>query len=136
MFETSHSKREYSIINKYGYMGKYQFGTGTLKDLERRKLLPRGSHRKSVFLNNPKLQEQAMDALIKANYNLMFGRLGLREYVGKEIGGFTITAEGMLAGAHLGGAGAVKKFLLTAGATDAQDQFKTPISRYMEAFAI
>ena len=44
------SSNRYHITNKYGYMGKYQFGMKTLKSLGIKTT-------KKEFLNNPELQE-------------------------------------------------------------------------------
>ena len=52
------SSNRYDVVNKYGYMGKYQFGKSTLKGLGFKVT-------KEEFLNNPELQEQAMIALFK-----------------------------------------------------------------------
>lgn len=132
-FESGHSKREYQLVNKFGYMGKYQFGKSTLRGLEKRGLLKKGSSKRKVFLGSPVLQEEAMDALLALNYQRMI-QWGLTDYIGTKINGFTITKEGMLAGAHLGGAGSVRKFLETGGKHNPKDKFNTSIEKYMRAF--
>ena len=54
------SRGDYSIVNIYGYLGKYQFGRSTLKGLGFKVT-------KEEFLNNPQLQEEAMMALLLHN---------------------------------------------------------------------
>src|SRR5210317_1450242 len=55
------SSNDYSRVNRWGYMGKYQFHSKTLKaldiDVSKRK-----------FLSSPVLQEEAMDRLLTANH--------------------------------------------------------------------
>ena len=50
------SSNDYTVTNKWGYMGKYQFGRSTLKGLGFKVT-------KKEFLSNPQLQEEAMMAL-------------------------------------------------------------------------
>ena len=47
------SGNRYNIVNKFGYMGKYQFGKSTLRTLKIKVT-------KDAFLNSPDLQEYAM----------------------------------------------------------------------------
>ena len=54
------SSNDYTVTNKWGYMGKYQFGRSTLKGLGYKVT-------KKEFLNNPQLQEEAMMALLLHN---------------------------------------------------------------------
>ena len=54
------SGNRYFIVNRYGYMGKYQFGKSTLKTLKIKVT-------KEAFLNSPDLQEYAMQQLLKYN---------------------------------------------------------------------
>ena len=51
------SGNRYDITNKWGYMGKYQFGKTTLKGLGFKVT-------KQEFLNNPQLQEEGNDGFI------------------------------------------------------------------------
>ena len=54
------SGNRYDIVNRYGYMGKYQFGKKTLKGLGIKVT-------QDEFLNSPYIQEKAMYALLKQN---------------------------------------------------------------------
>ena len=64
---------------------------------------------------------------------------GLTEYIGKEIDGIKITREGLIAGAHLGGKGGMRKFLESGmevhGPQDKKDINKTYISDYIKKFS-
>ena len=119
------SQGNYSIVNKFGYLGKYQFGRTTL---ERFKI-----YNTDDFLMNPELQEKAFIALCEVNKWIL--RKDIRRSVGKVINGIVITESGILAAAHLGGAGNVKKFLRSQGRIGFEDALGTSIQSYMKLFA-
>jgi uncharacterized protein with ParB-like and HNH nuclease domain len=54
--------------------------------------------------------------------------------VGKKINGIEITESGILAAAHLAGAGNVKKYLRSNGEKNAFDAFGTDVEQYMKRF--
>lgn len=118
------SQGKYSKVNTLGYLGKYQFGTQTLKSI--------GIHDSLSFLNNPKLQEKAFIALLAKNkYEL---RNEILKYSGRVISGVRITESGILAAAHLGGVGSVKKFLKSNGQRQVKDNYGTSVKSYMKMF--
>lgn len=116
---------DYKIINEFGYMGKYQFGKGTLKMI--------GIRDVNVFLNNPDLQEAAFYA--NASRNKWILRRDIARFEDKVINGVKITESGILAAAHLAGAGNVKKYLRSGGAFSFNDGFGTSIKHYFRKFA-
>ena len=118
------SGNKYTIVNSYGYMGRYQLGMATLKGLGFKVT-------KEEFLNNPKIQEQAMDALLRHNKKKL--KRYIRKYEGQVIHGVLITESGILAAAHLGGQGNVRKFFKSG--FEFQDGFGTSITLYMEKFS-
>jgi hypothetical protein len=118
------SQGKYKKINTLGYMGKYQFGIETLKTL--------GINDSLAFLNSPRLQEKAFVALLSKNKSLLKEEIEL--YSGKIISGVKVTESGILAAAHLGGAGSVKRFLKTNGARKCRDQYGTSVKTYMKDF--
>ena len=119
------SRGKYDIVNIYGYLGKYQFGKTTLRRLN--------IHDTNKFLKDPKLQEEAFVALLQINkYNL---RKDIEKNVGKKINGIEITESGILAAAHLVGAGGVKKYLRSNGAIKSKDAFGTTIQYYLKKFS-
>jgi len=95
------SGNRYGIVNRFGYMGKYQFGKSTLKTIR-----VKASTRE--FLRDTTLQELAMHKLLV--YNRKKLRKLIQEYSGKTVHGVLVTESGLLAAAHLGGAGSVKKW--------------------------
>jgi hypothetical protein len=102
----------YHIKNRYGYMGKYQFGKRTLNGLVRVGYLDLTKDEMNNFLHIPSVQERAIDALIRAN-NDYLNRYNISKYIGKRIGGVIVTKEGLLAASHLVGPYAVVHFCKT-----------------------
>ena len=121
-FKESQSK--YKKINSLGYIGKYQFGVETLKSV--------GIHDKTAFLNSPELQEKAFLALLAKNKWELKNEI--EKYGGKVLNGLHITESGILAAAHLGGAGSVKKFFRYKGKRNFKDAYGSSIRHYMKIF--
>lgn len=120
------SQGKYHKVNTLGYLGKYQFGVETLKSI--------GIKDSLSFLNNPKLQEKAFVTLLSKNKHEL--RDYIAEYEGKIINGVKITESGILAAAHLGGIGSVKKFFKTNGTRVKKDAYGTSIQKYMRDFSV
>ena len=118
------SSNNYKAVNKYGYMGKYQFGKSTLKTLKIKVT-------KEAFLNSPDLQEYAMQKL------LLYNKKKLQTYIdrfdGKKINGILVTESGLLAAAHLGGAGSVRKWFRNGKVR--KDGNGVKITTYMQRFS-
>ena len=117
------SGNNYSAINTYGYLGKYQFGLSTLRGLGFKVS-------KHEFLNNPELQEKAMYTLLKHNRKQL--KKYIRKYNGKVIHGVYITESGILAAAHIGGAGNVRRFFKKG--YDFKDGYGTTLTSYIQKF--
>ncbi|MDT0295555.1 peptidoglycan-binding protein LysM [Mesonia ostreae] len=118
------SRGDYKIINQFGYLGKYQFGIGTLHLI--------GIYDADAFLNNPELQEAAFYA--NASRNKWILRKDIARSVGKKMNGVEITESGILAAAHLAGPGSVKKYLRSGGVQGFSDAFGTSIKYYLHKF--
>lgn len=118
------SQGKYTLINSLGYMGKYQFGKAALRAI--------GIHDSSEFLKNPRLQEKAFKALLAKNKWEL--RKEIEQYDGKIVNGIAITESGILAAAHLGGAGSVKKFFKNNGKRAIRDNYGTSLQSYMKKF--
>ncbi len=118
------SSNDYTVTNKWGYMGKYQFGRSTLKGLGFKVT-------KKEFLSNPQLQEEAMMAL------LLHNKEKLQKYIdvfdGQTVNGMLITESGILAAAHLGGQGSVKRYFKNGKVF--RDGNGTKITSYMHKFS-
>jgi hypothetical protein len=118
------SSNRYHVTNKWGYMGKYQFGKSTLRGLG-------FDVTRKEFLSNPELQEEAMLSL------LLHNKEKLQKYIdvfdGKRINGMLITESGILAAAHLGGQGSVKRYFKHGKVF--KDGYGTKITSYMDTFS-
>ena len=137
----------YSSVNKYGYVGKYQMGEAAMIDAGYYKK-PSGKYNNdwsgqftgkdgvySVqdFLKNKQAQENAQIAFKQAQWNQLKA-IGADKYIGKEINGVKITQSGLLAAAHLKGPGAVKEYLQSDGKNIPKDAFGTSVESYMKKF--
>lgn len=118
------SSGSFKSVNKFGYMGKYQFNLNTLKIYKLKN--------SKNFINNPELQERVF--LINCQRNKWILRKDITLFVGKKINGIEVTESGILAAAHLSGPGNVKKFLRSQGKNDLEDAFGTSISNYLSTF--
>lgn len=119
------SSGDYFITNTLGYLGKYQFGIGTLQLI--------GVNDATSFLNNPELQEKVFHANIARNKWIL--RRDIKRFEGKWIKGTKVTESGMLAAAHLAGAGNVKKYLRSYGRYDLKDSYGTNMAKYIRKFS-
>ena len=118
------SQGRYYIVNKFGYIGKYQFGKGTLAMV--------GVYDTQEFLKSPSLQEKAFIANLSRNKWVL--RKYINYYAGKKVGGVLVTESGILAAAHLAGPKSVKDFLTSNGTKIFKDGFGTSIVEYMNKF--
>ena len=119
------SRGDYSSVNTFGYLGKYQFGSETLKMI--------GIYNPAQFLKNPALQEKAFIA--NASRNKWILRRDIKNFVGKRINGILITESGILAAAHLAGPGSVKEYLRSYGLDNFTDGYGTTVEYYMKRFS-
>jgi hypothetical protein len=115
----------YNRVNRFGYMGKYQFAKSTLNML--------GVYDTSNFLYDAKLQENAFTAYMSKNKWIL--RREIKRYVGTYVNGVKVTESGILAAAHLAGAGNVKTFLRSGGKIVFSDAFGTSVKHYMKKFS-
>lgn len=114
------SKGKYNTVNAQGYIGKYQFGDEALQTV--------GITNRRRFLRNPKLQEKAFVALISINKWELQNEIS--QFEGKIVKGVRITESGLLAGAHLVGVNAVKRFLYS----DSKGNNNRALKRYIKNF--
>ena len=119
------SSGSYTVVNRFGYMGKYQFSKSTLKMI--------GIYNSSTFIEDASLQEKAFQAYTSRNKWIL--RRDIKRFDGRYIGGVKVTESGILAAAHLAGAGNVKKFLRSFGAEGFEDANGTSIRHYLKKFS-
>ena len=118
------SQGNYRAINTLGYIGKYQFGASTLHVL--------GIHNTDNFLRNPGVQENVFELNVSRNKWIL--RREIKLFVGKRINGVVISESGIIAAAHLAGAGNVKKYLKSYGKNDFSDAYGSSVAYYMKKF--
>tara|TARA_Y100000389_G_scaffold205062_1_gene262625 strand:- start:6054 stop:6542 length:489 start_codon:yes stop_codon:yes gene_type:complete len=115
---------DYKKVNRFGYLGKYQFSIKTVRGLGI-------DCSAQEFIDQPLLQEYAMEKY------LLYNKKQLQDYIGKyqfkTYRGIYLTESGILAAAHLGGAGSVKKFFK--GGEIFKDGNRVPITKYMTKFS-
>lgn len=118
------SSNNYTSVNRWGYLGKYQFNKHTLRGLG---IIVS----KEEFLSNPELQEAAIIMLLKSNKKVL--RNHISKYHNTTVNGLYVTESGILAAAHLAGPKNVKKFL--DGGDDPKDKLGTHLSTYLSIFS-
>lgn len=119
------SRGDYSTVNIYGYLGKYQFAASTLEMI--------GVYNPDRFMHDTRMQEAAFSAYTARNKWIL--RRDIARYNGRYINGVKVTESGILAAAHLAGAGNVKKYLRSGGAIGFSDAFGTSIRYYLKKFS-
>ena len=143
---------DHTVVNRAGYIGKYQFGEPALIDLgyyvaDKTKENDwagkwkgkNGINSLDDFLQNSKVQDLAAKEWVALLCQRM-RTYKLGAYIGKKVNGIEITDSGIIAGAHLKGFGSAKspgviQFLKSDGKTDPKDGLGTPVSHYVELFA-
>ena len=120
------SGSNYKKVNRFGYLGKYQFGKGTLKMYGVRNL--------SEYRLNPELQEKVF--LMNVMRNKWILRREISWYSNRYLNGTYISESGIIAAAHLSGPGNVKTFLRSHcnPDLDKRDANGTSISDYLNIF--
>lgn len=120
------SNNKHWVTNRFGMLGRYQFSPRTIKylgfDVD-----------SAAFLANPQLQDSIMVRYMRAN-NVTLASV-ITRYEGRKYKGVYITRAGILAAAHLTGAGNVQRFFSDPydmyGRSDANG---TTLRDYLEEF--
>lgn len=137
-----------SIQNNYGFMGSYQMGESALIDAGyyRRDATPtsndwqgswtgkNGINSTADFLASPAKQTQAINDYNAVQWSLITHK-GLLPFVGQTINGIVLTESGLLAGAHLVGAGGLSKFLHSGGQIVPKDANQVAVTQYISKFS-
>lgn len=126
----SESGNNPQAYNRYGYVGKYQFGFAA------RKSCGYGEIRFKDFINNPSVwseedQDAAMITLLSKNESHL--QDVIHKYNGKVIKGVTVTKSGILAAAHLAGVGGVQKYFQYG--SNPKDAYGTELENYLFKFS-
>ena len=127
----SESSGRTDVVNPEGFMGAYQFGEDRLSDFKKDTGM---DFSKEQFLKNKDLQDQVFDWHVN-DINSYIDSRNLDKFIGTEVDGITITREGLVAGAHLGGRTGLRKYLETDGKYNPEDSNGTSISDYVKKFS-
>jgi len=130
------SSGNYRIVNSLGFLGAYQFGMARLCDLGLTKRINgtsgyanknfewKDGYSKEIFLVSHRLQDKTFRAHVKDLIKQI--KRSVSDGIIKEY-----TLSGLVAGAHLGGIGGVKKFL---EGKDREDAYGTSVGDYIKRF--
>ena len=134
------STNDYTVVNRFGYMGRYQMGTLALKEtgfMDENGAWTSlansyGIYSQQDFLNSPEGQDAAVRAYHEKTCTYIKA-MGLDEYVGTTYCGIPVTESGLLAACHLVGVVSIKKGLQTG--QHVYDGNHVSAAVYMELFA-
>lgn len=127
------SGNDWTIYNKWGYMGKYQFGEIAIEELGYSNCFTF-----KEFKKNPEVfPEWLQDELIIKYININKRNLGsyIKKYNGDTIDSVYITESGILAAAHLVGSGSTVKWLSDSAHIDITDGNGISIKHYLSLFS-
>lgn len=113
----SEGSGDYGTNTGNGYYGVYQMGKGALIDVGYMRgdgswTGKNGVNSLQAFLSNPTAQDAAFLEYGERNLNYLGS---WQQYVGQTVGGVPVTRGGLIAGAHLVGAGGLKDWLISGG---------------------
>ena len=147
--ETKGEENPYFCINRYGYVGRYQMGEQAMAEMNiySKKNKNYNNDWSGVFKknkygitslwdyrNSPEKQEM-LQIDYKKRVWVQIKNKGLDKFVGTTINDILITESGLLAGAHLVGAGGLSRYLKSNGNVDVKDKTGTSVTKYLKLFA-
>lgn len=132
LFANIESSNNWKAINKFGYIGSYQFGKQALIDLGLDDKIDVNKFRLNPAIFPQHAQDKAMIKLLFLNKKYLGDYIEIFE--GKIIAGVKISKSGLLAGSHLVGASDVKKFLDSNGKYIPKDGNNVPVTEYIKKF--
>lgn len=114
------SRNTYNIKNEYGYLGRWQIGMESLKDIGfvdsngqwTALANSMGVYSTEDFLKTPAAQDYAIRLYDKKLWSYI-QYFGDDDYIGTEFNGITVTLSGLVAAAHLVGAGGIHQMFMT-----------------------
>lgn len=134
------SSDDYTAVNRFHYMGRYQLGSLALREIGfmdengawTALANSYGIYSEADFLHSPEGQDAAVTAYHKKTCEYI-RVLGLDEYIGTTYCGVKVTRSGLLAASHLVGVGNLRKGLTTG--QPVYDGNHVSAAVYMELFA-
>ncbi|WP_249730214.1 MULTISPECIES: hypothetical protein [unclassified Chelatococcus] len=127
-----HSSNRYDVVNRTNHLGRFQMSEASLTDIGMVHNDGKpfnndfsggwtgkyGVHSKEDFLASPDAQDRAIHDFLDKQVHFLRGFI---HYDGQTINGEAISISGLLAAAHLAGAGGVRRFLVSGGEYNPQD---------------
>lgn len=113
-----------------GHFGRVQFGHARLQDAKDAGVLPPGTTPEQ-FMASAELQDKA-EAWHFADIDAFVKQEGLDRYIGAEIGGTVVTAQGLRNVANLGGKNGMRDFVTSGGAYNPADENGTRLLDYLK----
>lgn len=133
--ETGGYKNPYAVVNKQGYMGKYQMGKYALHDVGYYNVHTGkwtgkdGIKSQEDFLKNSQVQEKAIRDYMKKQWEYTSD---IHDQVGEVIGNDVLTPSAILAGAHLVGQDKMRAYVKSGGKGKIpEDGNKVPVTEYI-----
>ena len=120
-----------------GHFGRVQFGRDRFDDAVRAGAVPEGMTIEQFGSDTPEARQAQQDAE-NWHFSDIQNRIstsGADQYIGQNIGGVTITRDGLVAMAHLGGVGGMNRFLESGGEYNPSDANGTSLSDYASTHA-
>ena len=125
------SRGNWKVVNRFGYVGKYQMGGASLTELHYELDV-------DTFRVHPEIfPEEVQDSLVVELVKLNRKRIKpyIVKYNGKMIHGIKVTESGILGASHLVGGGNVRKWLKTDGECCPEDGNGVSIEEYLVLFS-
>jgi|SaaInlV_125m_DNA_1040241.scaffolds.fasta_scaffold00280_45 hypothetical protein len=126
------STNNWKVINRFGYMGKYQLGKLALMDIDMDSITVQ-KFRKDRNSFPEYLQDIAIKKYIKKNKHYL--RRYIKKYNNKTIKGIKVTESGMIGAAHLVGQRSVKQWLRRNGRVNKVDGNGVSLESYLMLFS-
>jgi len=135
---------DYQAVNSLNFLGAYQFGEAALIDLgyvrRDRDVYDNdfgggwtgknGIRSTAAFLASEREQDRAAKRWMRVMWRYIEAQ-NIDGYAWETVGETKLTTSGMLAAAHLLGAGALKEYIDSNGRADLRDPYGMPLSQYI-----
>ena len=127
--ESSHN---WKVVNRYGYIGKYQFGKAVLRDFGLSFTIDTRKFIRNPWIFPEKMQDSLIIDLMESNKKFL--KPYLDEHRNTMINGILINDASVLAAAHLVGKGSMQRFFETDGRYVRADANSVKATDYMREF--
>jgi len=125
------SRGNWTVVNRFGYIGKYQFGQAALTELNYQ--VDIDSFKVNPLIFPEHIQDSLAIELVKLNKRRI--KPFIKRYAGKTINSIKVTESGILAASHLVGGGNVRKWLRSKGKNCTLDGNGVSIEEYLVLFS-